>query len=186
VSIDDATYPAILARLREIHQESNKPETLDLSASADEGSAKPPNRSRFPIPERLAKEEGELAEAAYVHISWKNGIRNAKPEGETLTIDRVAIFRRPARFNFSGVQVKCTSYHLDYAYKLNLWREGLRPYQPGDFDFLAALVVPEDAWYVIPFHALRSRTAIYFHPRATSAEDLGDCDRYRDRWDLLR
>jgi hypothetical protein len=159
--------------------------TFDISASAEDQRKKQPKR-KDDIPKRTAKEEGELAEQGFAWMAGKNGIKTAKPEGETLPFDRISVAKVKGGFKLRTVQVKCTSAQENYIYKLKIDRSGGRPYEPGDFDFLAVLVVPEDAWYVIPFKELRGRSYIYFHPRADVEEQLGDCDLWRNRWDLLR
>ncbi len=59
-----------------------------------------------------------------------------------------------------------------------------QPYQRGEFDFLAAYVMAEDVWYIIPTRlvvhgkigAIRLRTS---DPTSTYAS-------YKEAWDLLR
>jgi hypothetical protein len=52
---------------------------------------------------------------------------------------------------------------------------------PEAIDFLIALVVPEDAWYVIPVEAFAPRIHLWLYPR----EHAGKYQRYREAWKLL-
>lgn len=181
--MDDQIYRQILARLRALHERGAGGQAVGDIAAAGEWERLVGLPGQVSIP-RSSKEEGELAELAYSYVANRNGLKTARPEGD-LPFDRVSIWRQPSAFTLRTVQVKCTSSHDgNYKYTLNISRSGL-PYFPGDFDFLAGLVVPEDAWYIIPFHALRGRTAIPLYPRCLRPEEGGDCERYRNRWELL-
>ena len=51
--------------------------------------------------------------------------------------------------HFVSVQVKSTIAEFGAAYVCTV-RGAHKPYPPGSFDFLAAYVVDENAWYIIP------------------------------------
>jgi len=62
------------------------------------------------------------------------------------------------------VQVKCSTQLLNGLYRINAHhRSGGRavPYLPGEIDFIAAYIVPEDTWYIIPLHAVRGTSLLF-------------------------
>jgi len=61
---------------------------------------------------------------------------------------KLRLYRRPPR-HFVCVQVKSTVYELGTGYVCAI-KGGHKPYPPGSFDFLAAYVVLENSWYIIP------------------------------------
>jgi hypothetical protein len=183
IPTDDQGYADILARLRALHERQQSGWIGDIAAASEWEDRL--NAPGYGIPQRTRKEEGELAELAFSYAANKNGVKTAKPEGETFPFDRISIWRHAGGFTLRTVQVKCTSAgDANGSYVLNVARQS-GPYLPGDFDFVAGLVVPVDAWYIIPLHALRNRTAVTLHPQCLRPEDGGDCDRYRGRWELL-
>lgn len=131
------------------------------------------------------KELGELAEQACSLIAGKKRIATAKPYGETLPFDLVAIPRRKPYPMFK-LQVRCVAYHQDFVYHLHVRKNsGKDPYEKGDFDFMVALLIPDAAWYVIPFRALPKTAFAKLHPREGRNATSG-LDRFRNRWDLLQ
>jgi len=85
------------------------------------------------------------------------------------------------------VQVKCSTQIENGMYHLNAHRRtGGRavPYLPGEIDFLAAYIIPEDTWYLIPLQAFLGSTSLLFRRRADRKPGLYDA--YREAWHLLR
>jgi hypothetical protein len=76
---------------------------------------------------------------------------------------------------------------VDGMYHLNAHRRtgGLAvPYLPGEIDFLAAFIIPENTWYIIPLHAFLGSTSLLFRRRTDPKPGLYDA--YREAWHLLR
>jgi len=85
------------------------------------------------------------------------------------------------------VQVKCSTQLLNGLYRTNAHRRtGGRavPYLPGEIDFIAAYIIPEDTWYIIPLAAIRGRTSLLF--RRAGDPRPGLYDAYYEAWHLLR
>jgi len=57
-----------------------------------------------------------------------------------------------------------------------------KAYRAGAFDFLAAYVVLEDAWYIIPAKLIRGLKSISLCTQGSEAKYEG----YREAWHLLR
>jgi hypothetical protein len=57
-----------------------------------------------------------------------------------------------------------------------------KPYPAGSFDFVAAYVVYEDAWYIVPEKEIRGMKAISLCTEGSGAK----YEKYREAWRLLR
>jgi hypothetical protein len=96
-----------------------------------------------------------------------------KPWGESRGYDFVLGY--PG--HFVAVQVKSTTCELREGYSCSV--TGNEPYPAGAFDFLAAYVVFEDAWYIIPAEKMLGMECIALHSRNSNYEE------YREAWRLL-
>jgi|SRR5579859_7725531 len=136
----------------------------------------------MPTQTRLnAKTMGELAELRFMAKAVELGYQVLRPWGDNSPFDLVLICTsRPVR-----VQVKCTAkLQTCGAYRVHA-SHGLskRPYSIHQIDFLAACVLPVDAWYIVPVSRLLAAPHIYMRPhleQTTSSWEL-----YRDAWHLL-
>ena len=84
---------------------------------------------------------------------------------------------------FHRVQVKCTTYFGEGAYRCGYFTR-LGCYSPEQTDFLAAYVIPCDAWYIIPARAIKPGTLclnLYPHRR----RNRGRYEQFREAWPLL-
>jgi len=85
------------------------------------------------------------------------------------------------------VQVKCSTQLENGLYHLNAHRRtGGRavPYLPGEIDFLAAYIIPEDTWYIIPLEAFLGSTSLLF--RRSTDPKPGLYDEFKEAWHFLR
>ena len=125
------------------------------------------------------KERGEWAESMFIARATEEGLPASKPWGDTRSYD--CVVGRPGKF--VAVQVKCTIFK-------NPEGEGYicstssshKRYRPGAFDFLAAYVIPEDAWYIIPAKLIFAMKAISLCTVSGEAK----YEEYREAWHLLR
>ena len=100
----------------------------------------------------------------------------SKPWGESRSYDFVV--GRVGRF--VAVQVKSTIFALEQGWICKL-RSGNKPYPRGSFDFLAAYIVFEDAWYIIPEEEVEGMENITLHTGSSWA----NYEKYREAWHLL-
>ena len=125
------------------------------------------------------KERGEWAESMFIARATEEGLTACKPWGDSRSFD--CVVGRPGKF--VAVQVKCTVFK-------NPEGEGYicsvcsshKPYRPGAFDFLAAYVIPEDLWYIIPAKEIRGLKSISLCTVGGEAK----YEFYREAWNLLR
>jgi hypothetical protein len=105
----------------------------------------------------------------------------------SFAVRTIAAVEKPAfpRPSLHRIQVKCTTQMIDGLYRLNAHRRtngAAVLYLPSEIDFLAACIIPEDTWYIIPVHAIRS-ASLFFRRRDDPKPGL--YDEFREAWHLL-
>jgi hypothetical protein len=125
------------------------------------------------------KERGEWAESVFVARAGENGLPVSKPWGDSNSFD--CVVGCPGKF--AGVQVKSTITKLESGkgYICSVCSSH-KTYRAGAFDFLAAYVIPEDVWYIIPAKEIRGLKSISL----CTGEGEAKYERYREAWRLLR
>jgi hypothetical protein len=125
------------------------------------------------------KRRGEWAESVFAVRAAENGLPVSKPFGESGSFD--CVVGRPGKF--VAVQVKCTLAEMQNGkgYVCSVKSNNKR-YRAGAFDFLAAYVIPEDAWYIVPAKLIRGQSSICLCTAGTEAK----YEEYREAWHLLR
>jgi hypothetical protein len=123
------------------------------------------------------KKRGEWAESVFMARAGEHGLPVSRPWGEMSSYDFV--IGKTGRF--VSVQVKSTICQSGTGYDCTV-RGGHKAYAPGSFDFVAAYVVPEDAWYIIPAKLIQGKKSIMLYPKLQTAKYEG----YREAWQLLR
>jgi len=123
------------------------------------------------------KQRGEWAEMQFMARAAEEGFSVSKPWGESRGFD-VVVERKG---EILSVQVKSTINLFDGGYYCHVGA-GHGGYPPGAFDFLAAYVIVEDAWYIIPEKVVRGMQSISLFPRSDDAK----YEPYREAWKLLR
>lgn len=123
------------------------------------------------------KLRGEWAESVFMARASEQGLPVSKPWGEMCSYDFV--IGKTGRF--VSVQVKSTISKLKTGYVCTV-RGGHKAYAAGSFDFLAAYVVLDDAWYIIPAELIRGKECITLYPKSPTSK----YEKYREAWQLLR
>lgn len=125
------------------------------------------------------KKRGEWAESVFMARAGEMGLSVSKPWGDSRSYD--CVVGSPGKF--VAVQVKCTIARLESGtgYACSTCSSG-KVYRAGAFDFFAAYVIPEDAWYIIPAKKIRGLKSI------SLCTDSGEAkyEMYREAWHLLR
>jgi hypothetical protein len=128
------------------------------------------------------KRRGEWAELEFMARAAKEGLRMAKPWGDSSRYDVVV----ESGGCFLRVQVKSTANcQANGGYVCGVHPSpGSELYKQGDFDFLAAYLTPEDIWFIIP-------GGLIFRPKRNSitlyADGLtNEWTAYKEAWELLR
>ena len=128
------------------------------------------------------KRRGEWAELQFMAKAAKLGLQVSKPWSELSRYDMVI----QTGSRFVSIQVKSTINRSPEGGYICGVRPNTRgkPYQLGEFDFLAAYIITKDVWYIIPAKLLvhNKVTRIRLDPSSPS----GKYESYKEAWDLLR
>jgi hypothetical protein len=125
------------------------------------------------------KVRGEWAEMKFMTCAAEHGLCVSKPWGDSNSYDFVV--GRPG--HFVAVQVKCTVFNTanGVGYVCSVCSSH-KQYRRGAFDFVAAYLVCEDAWYIIPEKETRGKWAISLRTQCAESR----YEKYLEAWDLLR
>jgi PD-(D/E)XK endonuclease len=127
-------------------------------------------------PKILDKLRGEWAEMVFMARATELGLAVSKPWGDARSYD--VVVGRPG--HFVAVQVKSTIFELEQGWICTV-RSGHKPYPPGSFDFIAAYIVFEDVWYIIPAEAVLGMESVSLNTGTNRA----NYEEYREAWELL-
>lgn len=130
-----------------------------------------------------AKRQGEAAEAAFLLRATELGMLVARPWGDSAPYDFIVA----GRHKLHRVQVKSTaargSRHCSFRIGVGWGHHQKHAYNVACIDFLAVLIVPLRAWYIIPVRALAGRKSIRLASDHPASRRL--FDRFREAWSRL-
>jgi hypothetical protein len=145
------------------------------------------SRGRIPASEERSvpknAKQGELGEMAFMYKATSLGFALALPYGYIHRYDFVVDGGR----NLWRVQVKTTALMVQGLYRVGIHRRTHhRPqaYTESEIDFVAAYILPEETWYILPVREVVERTALLFRPKGYPHLDI--YAHYREAWHLLR
>jgi PD-(D/E)XK nuclease superfamily protein len=145
------------------------------------------------------KQRGEWAELLFMARAAEHGLSILRPWGDSSPYDVALICPEEARSekvrpekacpertlsrpSILRVQIKSTQCrHGVGAYKCHIDSNGV-PYRPGLLDFIAAYVIPEQVWYIIPFAATHGQNEVLLAPHRPRSKYA----RYKEAWHLLQ
>jgi hypothetical protein len=127
---------------------------------------------------RHKKLRGEWAELCFMVAAAEHALPVCKPWGEMRSYDFVVGW--PG--HFVAVQVKSTICELGAGYACTVRGGHSRRYRRGSFDFLAAYVVLEDCWYIIPEGIIVGKERLSLSSDSARAH----YEEYREAWHLMR
>jgi PD-(D/E)XK endonuclease len=142
-----------------------------------------PYSNNQPLHGHTRKRLGELAELAFMCKAASLGFGVAKPYGDSDRFDFIVRWDR----RLWRVQVKSTRTAYRGAYEIGAhgcWG-GSDVYTKDEIDLIAAYVVPEDTWYVIPIEATRGRKRLCLHPNVPGRACY-KYEKYREAWWLMK
>jgi hypothetical protein len=91
---------------------------------------------------------------------WE-GLRLARPWGESSGYDFVV---DQERGRLVRVQVKSTIFKEGTGYSCTM-KDSKGPYKKGSFEFVAAYVIPENVWFIIPEKKVRGKWSVGLYPK---------------------
>ncbi|HVO81779.1 MAG TPA: group I intron-associated PD-(D/E)XK endonuclease [Terriglobales bacterium] len=129
------------------------------------------------MPRRDPHRNGELAEAAFIHKAISLGFLVSKPFGPDARYD----FILDSGTHLYRVQVRGVRADGGSGFQVSCHYSKGRCFTPADIDLLAAYVLADDSWYIVPIAAFALSTTIAFRPGGR-----GRFECYREAWHLLR
>jgi PD-(D/E)XK endonuclease len=124
------------------------------------------------------KRRGEWAELRFMARAAEYGLIVTKPWGDSSRYD----FAVECKGRFLRVQVKSTIHRISNSFLVRVHGSAGR-YSEGDFDFIAAYIIPLDIWYIVPAEtAIPVSENLCLTPN--SAKSKYEC--YREAWHLLQ
>jgi hypothetical protein len=124
------------------------------------------------------KRRGEWAELVFAMRAIERGMHLARPWGESSGYD----FTVGQGARIVRVQVKSTIFKEGAeGYSCTL-KDSKGPYKKNSFDFVAAYVIPEDVWFILPEKKIRGMWSVGLYPKLESAKYR----EYQEAWHLLR
>lgn len=129
---------------------------------------------------RDPKLQGELAELAFLHHAVSLGFRVAKPYGDSSRYDFIV----DAGGVLTRVQVKSVAVPSRDSYRITSasGHSSKSAYTSSEIDLLAAYIIPEDTWYLIPINAFTPVKTIRLCPHQPSRRRF---EIYREAWKLF-
>jgi len=124
------------------------------------------------------KKRGEWVELVFAVRAMELGLRLARPWGESSGYD----FTVDQGTRIVRVQVKSTIFKESAeGYSCTL-KDSKGPYKKNTFDFVAAYVIPEDVWFILPEKVVRGMWSVGLYPKLETAKYR----EYQEAWHLLR
>ena len=127
---------------------------------------------------RNCKKRGEWAELCFAVRAMEEGLRLSRPWGESSGYDFAV---EPKSGRIVRVQVKSTMFREGGGYSCSL-KDSRGPYRGNPFDFVAAYVIPQDLWYILPAKICKGMWSISLHPEYEKSK----YGQYKEAWHLLR
>ena len=125
---------------------------------------------------RNGKRRGEWAELVFAVRAIGLGLVLGRPWGESNGYD----FTVDGGWRIVRVQVKSTIFREGSGYSCSL-KDSRGPYKKNSFDFVAAYVIPEDVWFILPEKVVRGKWSIGLNPKLEGAKYR----EYQEAWHLL-
>ncbi len=122
------------------------------------------------------KKRGEWVELVFAARATGLGLVLGRPWGESSGYD----FTVDAGWRIVRVQVKSTIFRQGTGYSCTL-KDSKGPYKRNSFDFVAAYVIPEDVWYILPEKLVRGMWCVGLYPKLETAK----YKEYKEAWHLL-
>ena len=127
-------------------------------------------------------QQGDVGEAIFLAKATSLGMMVAKPWGNCYRFDFIV----QGGGSLWRVQGKTCRYMRVGLYHLCMHCSAQRralPYKESEIDFVAAYIIPEETWYIVPVREIVERRTLMFRPRGYPRGD--PYPYYREAWMLL-
>jgi hypothetical protein len=128
------------------------------------------------------RQRGNFAELAFMRKAASLGLSVAKPWGEGERYDIIVRVENVCwRVQVKSVLAKTPS-KLHYRIKTSSGGAHYRLYSSTEIDFLAAYIIPEDTWYIVPAAVIEPRKVMCVTPGSKRSK----FEKYREAWKLMK
>jgi hypothetical protein len=164
--------------------ENTTTRTLLLNSRANRNLKSVPKRDLKKAYPSDQKERGEWVELLFMASAARLGLKVSRPHGDSSRYDVIV----EGGGKLYRVQVKSTTFTRNGCYEcLCFWsrvskKREAQQYSDEQIDLVAAYVVPEDSWFLIPVSDLRT-TTLYLPPRERAKRSK--YGRFLEAWHLL-
>ncbi|HUO17714.1 MAG TPA: group I intron-associated PD-(D/E)XK endonuclease [Verrucomicrobiae bacterium] len=138
--------------------------------------------TRKPPRQFSPKRVGEIGELEFIQQAIRKGFRVSKPWGESDPYDAITDWKG----RLLRVQVKATeaiSKNQGYSVHASVLVKNKHiALTHRDIDVLAAYLVPEDAWYIVPVERFVPLKSLWFSPGNAKSR----FEKFRDAWHWLK
>ena len=125
-----------------------------------------------------AKELGDYAELKFQLLSFKKGFIVSKPYGDNSRYDFIVDFDGI----LARVQVRATASKGGKGYRFSTVYGKNKGLDKSNIDYLAAYILSEDIWYIIPISIIKNSKTIRINPNSKNDKFI----QYKDRWDFSK
>lgn len=132
---------------------------------------------------RNPKRRGEWVELKFMERAAGLELQVYKPWGDSARYD-VGVEWRGKQWKVQVKSTMCLSKHSEHSYVCSVHpNQRGRAYRKKEFDFLAAYVIPEDVWYIIPASVVMKGTMnmVVLSPSVPGHR----YERFKEAWHLL-
>ena len=130
------------------------------------------------------KTQGEISELRFYLRAFEHGFIVSKPFGDNARYDFIVDSgNRLSRVQIKSVSVIDTTRRTN-KYRINATHGGKEKhkYLPEECDILAAYVIPEDTWYIIPISKITGASVNLYPHRGGS---IGNYEGHREGWGIF-
>ncbi len=129
------------------------------------------------------KERGEWAQLCFMARAAEEGLTISCPYGDSTSYDVGVEYRG----RYLRIQVKSTlKPRRGPAFRIGLIGPNGKPYTHRQIDFIAAYLISEDCWYIVPIASLRVGNTTLRNIQITPNSKRGKWHHYCEAWHLLR
>ena len=126
---------------------------------------------------RIIKNCKKWVELVFAARAIELGLGLARPWGESSGYD----FTVDQGERIVRVQVKSTTFKEGVSGYSCTLKDSRGPYRKNSFDFVAAYVIPEDVWFILPEKKVRGMWSVELYPKLETAKYR----EYQEAWHLL-
>jgi hypothetical protein len=144
-----------------------------------------PNRAESPVRNLLSPTDALLSSSPVPYSLFPDSWRGQAQDFRRF--DHYSHFASAGnRPNLARVQVKSSTQLVNGLYRINSGRRlngRVVPYRLSEVDFIAAYIIPEDSWFILPLAHVLGQISLLFRPKNSPLPGL--YDSYREAWHYL-